>query len=644
MIDSWRNRFPRIESMTLIRELPCAIADLRLAIVDVKGKQGSPQGYYLLQLYKTTNPQAVIEAQQQVDRLGIDLHLPTLIDAPAQNGDQVALLTDRDGVSWRSIDPLSSRLTNPRLSLDSLRESLEALAALLRSWNDPRDVLRNRRSTSVFDFLKSAVTQTEAASAQVRVADRMLPNPVAYLTHSELWANVEPLFEFRGLAFGHLSVENIYFQNQTPLLIDARNTAIEAHVLSDWATLEVSLLLNFCPLRTEGDWSAWLALCESLSTNLMIPTGSGLPRGAAQDAAQILSPLRRTIGEYAAAMSGVRSLFEMSFWLTLLQAALRAADQNPLPERRAAATAYAALLFARLANELRLPVLPNGAIEMVALPVAPVTVPDIGQRTGGQVDPADRLPIQPIRQRWALLVGINQYSEPSYPTLNFCVSDVTAMERALGDLGYETLVLSDAAGEERLKPRFANIMAELNNVLGAMIPESDAIWLHFSCHGDLIDGQPVLITQDYRDYGHQNVLTLDDLLDALTAKQMRRVIITLDACHAGVEGPRGKLSPEFIQNVHELGEGYAIIAASTSQQRALEWREKQLGLFTYYLMDGLSGSADHDDKQFVTVGDLKDYVVDGLRRWRVKHGVIQDPTARVSGIGDMILADFRPKP
>jgi hypothetical protein len=60
------------------------------------------------------------------------------------------------------------------------------------------------------------------------------------------------------------------------------------------------------------------------------------------------------------------------------------------------------------------------------------------------------------------------------------------------------------------------------------------------------------------------------------------------------------------------------------------------------LLEGLSGKADRDKKEFVTVDDLKTYVLDSLRRWSVENGgIIQEPTAQTEGLGDIILADYR---
>ena len=108
---------------------------------------------------------------------------------------------------------------------------------------------------------------------------------------------------------------------------------------------------------------------------------------------------------------------------------------------------------------------------------------------------------------------------------------------------------------------------------------------------------------------------------------------------------RDLADPEFIRNAYELAEGFALLAASSSQQVAQEWDEKQHGVFSYFLLQGLSGQADQARKGFVTVDDLKTYVLDGLRRWNVERGgIVQEPTARAEGVGDMIIADHRPAP
>ena len=251
-------------------------------------------------------------------------------------------------------------------------------------------------------------------------------------------------------------------------------------------------------------------------------------------------------------------------------------------------------------------------------------------------------PPGPIRNRWALLVGVDRYVDPAFPPLRFCVSDVLALAHALRGLGYTVVALYDDADEERLLPTHDNVEAELVRLAQVAGPD-DLLLVHFACHGKLVDGQPVLITREARapTLMHK-ALRLAEVERQMRESKARRLVLVLDACHTGVEIGRDLADPEFIHNAYELAEGFALIAASTAQQVAQEWDEKAHGVFTYYLLEGLSGRADRAGKGFVTVDDLKTHVLDGLRRWSIDSGgLIQEPTVRTEGLGDIILADYR---
>lgn len=251
-------------------------------------------------------------------------------------------------------------------------------------------------------------------------------------------------------------------------------------------------------------------------------------------------------------------------------------------------------------------------------------------------------PPGPIRDRWALLVGINRYVDPAFAELRFCVNDVLALAESLQALGYTVVALHDDAPEERLKPTRNNIEAELASLCHAA-QANDLLWVHFACHGKLLGGQPVLVTRDARDRAlDKQALPLAEVEKEMRGSLARRLILTLDACHTGVEIGRDLADPAFIRNAYDLAEGFALIAGSTAQQIAHEWAAMEHGVFTYYLLEALSGRADAGGKQFVTVHDLALYVLDKLRHWNVEHGGrLQEPTARTEGLGDIIVADRR---
>ncbi|MDF5726661.1 MAG: caspase family protein [Rhizonema sp. PD38] len=238
----------------------------------------------------------------------------------------------------------------------------------------------------------------------------------------------------------------------------------------------------------------------------------------------------------------------------------------------------------------------------------PTTEPKINPR-GNAVktndEPQER---RPIKNRWALLVGVNSYNDPNFGRLNFCVDDVLALEERLKTLKYGVVCLHD--GLEYDNPRFPtheNVEAELIR-LCQMVEPDDLLLVHFACHGTLFNGQPVLLVNNTRSQTWQKTgLTLEFVKQHMRSSKARRLVLTLDACHMGVETGRDIDDPQFIHNAYELAEGFALIAASTAQQKAQEWQGQKHGVFTYYLLEALNGKADRGSKRFVTVDDIKTY-------------------------------------
>ncbi|MEM7130403.1 MAG: caspase family protein [Chloroflexota bacterium] len=253
--------------------------------------------------------------------------------------------------------------------------------------------------------------------------------------------------------------------------------------------------------------------------------------------------------------------------------------------------------------------------------------------------------VKPIQNRWALLIGINDYDEPAFASLNYCINDVVALEKLLENLGYTVIILHDDMAQKHLKPTRNNILAALTRIC-QIAEENDLIFVHFAGHGTQVNGEPVLVVSDAREPVLESTgILITELEEQMRSAIVRRLILTLDACHVGVEIGRSRSDYDlFIRNVYELAEGFALIAGSTAQQVACEWHEKEHGVFSYYLLKGISGAAKNEDN-LVTVSQLKDFILDKLRRWNLQQGnILQEPTARIEGIGDMILGDYRDIP
>lgn len=260
-----------------------------------------------------------------------------------------------------------------------------------------------------------------------------------------------------------------------------------------------------------------------------------------------------------------------------------------------------------------------------------------------------------IANRFALIIGINKF--PDAPTLKYCRADAQAIEQKLKGLGYTVRSLFDDHPDGvAAYPNKQLVLNTLSNICKTA-GERDLIFVHISTHGDLLGGQAFLLAADSLIAKPEETgIPLAVVDDLLLESRARRIVVSLDACHSGFDrrpGQRALGEPppsvsDFYKNFYSSAEGYAVIAACTADQVAYEDEQSGHGVYTRYLLEALDGlspavadGSPARDKGFVTLNDVKEYVLVRMRRWCVENG--RDPqelNVRSQMIGDLILADY----
>lgn len=243
-----------------------------------------------------------------------------------------------------------------------------------------------------------------------------------------------------------------------------------------------------------------------------------------------------------------------------------------------------------------------------------------------------------------LAVGIDQYANISY-NLNYAVADAGAIvqniqDRSAGIFGQTNVytIYNQDATKEKITETFRRVSKNSK-------PE-DVFVFFYAGHGVMSEGAE----KDFylALHGVTQLYGKDDLLkssgiSALELKTLtseipaQKQMLIVDACQSGgaVEtfAMRGAAEEKaMIQLARSTG--VTLLASTGSEQFATEFEELGHGVFTYALLDGLSGKADGGSKDSkITVKELEAYLNDTIPELTQKYkGSIQFPRSWSRGM------------
>jgi hypothetical protein len=246
-----------------------------------------------------------------------------------------------------------------------------------------------------------------------------------------------------------------------------------------------------------------------------------------------------------------------------------------------------------------------------------------------------------IRHRYALLVGVRDYTDPSCRPLPHTVHDVTALEQVLVQAGYIVRTLHSDQATPTLRPTRENIWGELESLAGQTGP-GDLLLVHFGGHGDLSGNAAYLLPENARKSAlGRTAIDLDEFKRVLFGAGAQARVLILDACHSGIGRDAAGMDAAFEQHVLLEATGAATLAACRRGEVAYEHDASPHGAFTYYLLQGLRGAAVRPGGRFVTFDDLKDYVTYQVKDWAIRNGWQQWPNASTQLVGDPPLVEVR---
>lgn len=228
-------------------------------------------------------------------------------------------------------------------------------------------------------------------------------------------------------------------------------------------------------------------------------------------------------------------------------------------------------------------------------------------------------PIKPFGKIRALIVGISDYDHPKINDLSFADRDAEAFATFLQEETVWKAAPEDIVLLTNEKATYGQFIAALE-ALTENAQANDRLIIYFSGHGDIEvvseEKRGYLLFHDaspttYASGGACLVNTLDGYINQLVLEKETEIILISDACRSGslagskIGGPRATtaaLSALFTNTLKML--------SCEPDQFSVEderWGNGR-GLFSYYLVNGLRGSADENQNLYVTKFEIENYL------------------------------------
>ena len=229
-----------------------------------------------------------------------------------------------------------------------------------------------------------------------------------------------------------------------------------------------------------------------------------------------------------------------------------------------------------------------------------------------------------MAKKVALLIGVSEYGE-GIPSLSAPLNDVAAMKRVLENPNMgrfdevETLTDPDpTAMRIAIQQIFANCRKD------------DLVLLFFSGHGITDDNNRLyLATQGTsKDFYKATSVPASFVHDVSLDSYAKRQAIILDCCYSGAFAEGWQTKSVGLDLKQELGgEGRVVLTSSTATQTSFQQEDKELSLYTQYLIEGIeTGAADNDEDGKIYAHELHEYAKVKVQEVKPKQepGIIID--------------------
>ncbi len=231
--------------------------------------------------------------------------------------------------------------------------------------------------------------------------------------------------------------------------------------------------------------------------------------------------------------------------------------------------------------------------------------------------PVSRADDKSDAERWAVLIGINDYAHAR--DLKYCLADQRGLKAELVRSGFDerqVILLEDDAKEKQFLPFRSNIEKQIELVCKLAKP-GDMVLLSFSGHGLHIGKTSYLCPTDAKLDDPASLISMDWVYEKLQKCRADLRLVMVDACRNVPPEEGGKRSftdaeledhsRAFVKATERLPEGIMLLNSCAEGEFSQEDEKFGHGVFMHFVLEGLRGQADANKNGHVTLGELTSF-------------------------------------
>lgn len=228
---------------------------------------------------------------------------------------------------------------------------------------------------------------------------------------------------------------------------------------------------------------------------------------------------------------------------------------------------------------------------------------------------------RPAPNTYAVIAGISSYASKGIPALRFANRDAEAFNKYLLDEKVPAANIKLLLNEEATTASIYSALSWLNETAA----KDDLVYFYFSGHGDMesetIYKLGFLLTYNTPRTNYiNNAIRIEDInnfANTLSLKNKAKVVIITDACHSGNLAGSDFRGNSLVGRSLSISKANEIrIASCRPDQLSMEdegWGGGR-GVFSFHLINGLTGFAAKRGNDIITVKDLRSYLDSSLAK------------------------------